>query len=156
LIPASPIRERLPFSYARTLKEGSAIRDELIFSGEKLVIAAIMFLFASILKHAANDIPRYIALISEKLKSPGERTIDPVLFGHDIFEIMVSVVAFFAFLLGLLYAQMGIFMIANIASHRMKRHPEYKEDIIDATSFRKRLAEIDRMNVKVGSDNNNT
>ena len=51
------------FSYARTLKDGSAVRDELVFAGERLVSGAILFLVASILKHASNDIPRFSELV---------------------------------------------------------------------------------------------
>ena len=45
------------FSYARTMKEGSAIRDEVIFAGERLVSGAALFLVASIVKYASNDVP---------------------------------------------------------------------------------------------------
>jgi hypothetical protein len=133
------------FSYARSLKEGSAIRDELIFAGEKLVIAAVVFLFASILKHASNDIPKYMNISIELLKTPKEQLLDMTLFGHHIIEIMISMIAFIVFLVGLLNAQIGIFIVTNIASHRMIRRPGHEDDVIDAASFRKRLAELDKM-----------
>src|SRR5688572_8349605 len=51
------------FSYARTLKEGTAVRDELVFAGERLLSGAVLFLVASILKHASNDVPRYADIL---------------------------------------------------------------------------------------------
>jgi hypothetical protein len=135
------------FSYGRTLKDGSAIRDEVIFAGEKLVVAAVVFLFASILKHASHDVPRYMDILFEILRSPKGRT-DFTFFGHNIVEIVLSIMAFLFFLLGLLYAQMGIFLVNNIAGHRMKRRPGYDDDVIPSKSFksfRHRMTELDEI-----------
>jgi hypothetical protein len=58
------------FSYARTI-DGEKVRDEIVYLGEQLLTAAISFLFASILKHAANDLPRYIGSYQEAGTPPG-------------------------------------------------------------------------------------
>ena len=49
------------FAYARTMKEESGLRGEVVFAGERLLLAAAMFLAASILNHSSRDLPHYVA-----------------------------------------------------------------------------------------------
>ena len=86
-----------------------------------------------------------MAIMFEKLRPPKEQIIDIGIFGHHLFEVILSISAFFVFLLGLIYAQMGIFIVSNIASHRMKRRPGYNDDVFPAASFGHRLAELDEI-----------
>ena len=112
------------FSYARTLKEDSAIRDELVFAGERQVLGAVMFLVASILKYASRDIPRYMTMLNQALPQPTVQQPD-VTFPAEIIHFAVVSAAFIFFLLGLLCAQMGITILAYIAGYRAKRRPHH-------------------------------
>ena len=58
------------FSYARTMKDASAVRDEVIFAGERMVSGAVLFLVASIVKYASNDVPRYVDALFRALPLP--------------------------------------------------------------------------------------
>jgi hypothetical protein len=115
------------FSYARTLKDGSAVRDEVVFSGERLVTGAVLFLVASILKHASTDIPRYANILFDLVQRPEGGRPDVTLFGQNLFGLMLAVPAFFFFLVGLIYAQMGMTILVGTASHRAKRRPGHDD-----------------------------
>src|ERR1700733_8854120 len=69
------------FSYARTLKDGSSVREELVFAGERLVSGAVLFLVASILKHASNDVPRYANVLFRAVPGPDRPPPDVTIFG---------------------------------------------------------------------------
>ena len=109
------------------------------------MVSAIVFLFASILKHASHDIPRYMDMTISVLNTPKEQIKAPTLFGHNIIELLISFMAFFIFLLGLIYAQNGIFILSNIANHSMKRRPGYLEDVFPAESLQHRIVELDEI-----------
>src|SRR5207237_6988814 len=96
------------FSYARTLKDGCAVRDELVFAGERLVHGAMLFLGASILRHASNDFPRYADCLFAMGRTEGKQPPDLTLSGQNLFGLMIAFVAFVIFLAGLVYAQMGM------------------------------------------------
>jgi hypothetical protein len=91
------------FSYARTLQDGSAVRDELVFAGERLVTGAVLFMLASILKHASMDIPRYANFLFDLFPRPQGGRPDVTLFGQNGFGLMLVVPAFILFLSGLIY-----------------------------------------------------
>jgi hypothetical protein len=57
----------LTFSYARTLKDGSYLKNELVFAGERLLNGGLAFLFAVIFRHATQDVPRYLTSLFEVL-----------------------------------------------------------------------------------------
>jgi Na+-transporting methylmalonyl-CoA/oxaloacetate decarboxylase gamma subunit len=140
------------FSYARTLKDGSAVRDELVFAGERLVSGAVMFLIASILKYASNDIPRYANTLLDALPRPdGGR---PDAFGQNALGLPMAVVAFFLFLLGLIYAQMGITILVASASHRAKRRPDHEEYFASGKTVQERVAGLDQADTEVAASDN--
>ncbi len=142
------------FSYARTLKDGSAVRDELIFAGERLVSGAVMFLVASILKYASNDIPRYVNTLLDALPRPEGGRPDATLFGQNGLGLIIAVVAFFLFLLGLIYAQMGITILVATASHRAKRRPDHEEYFASAKTVQERVAGLDQADTGVAASDN--
>lgn len=142
------------FSYARTLKDGSAVRDELVFAGERLVSGAVMFLVASILKYASDDIPRYANTLIDALPQPDRGSLDVTLFGQDILGLVMSVVAFFLVLLGLVYAQMGITILVATASHRAKRRPDHDEYFASGKTAQERVAGLDQAERGVAASDN--
>lgn len=133
------------FSYARTLKDGSAVRDELVFAGERLVSGAIMFLIASIMKYASNDIPRYVNTLLDALPRPDGGRPDATLYGF------FAVVAFSFFLLGLIYAQMGISILFATANHRAKRRPDHEEYFASGKTVQERVAGLDQVDTEVAA-----
>jgi hypothetical protein len=140
------------FSYARTLKDGSAVRDELVFAGERLVAGAVMFLVASILKYAANDIPRYADALFQAVPRPdGQAAPDLTLFGQNIFGLFLSLFAFLNFLFGLILAQMGMMILSNVAAHRAKRRSCHDDFFFGTKSLEQRTAELDEMDRGGGS-----
>jgi hypothetical protein len=142
------------FSYARTLKDGSAVREELIFAGERLVSGAVMFLFASILKYACNDIPRYANTLLDALPRPDGGRPDATLFGQNGLGLIIAIVAFFLFLLGLIYAQMGITILVATASHRAKRRPDHEEYFASDKTVQERVAGLDQADTGVAASDN--
>jgi len=142
------------FSYARTLKDGSAVRDELVFAGERLVSGAVMFLIASILKYASNDIPRYANTLLDALPRPDGGRPDATLFGQNGLGLIIAVVAFFLFLLGLIYAQMGITILVATASHRAKRRPGHEEYFASGKTVQERVAGLDQADTEVAASDN--
>jgi hypothetical protein len=142
------------FSYARTLKDGSAVRDELVFAGERLVSGAVMFLIASILKYASNDIPRYANTLLDALPRPDGGRPDATLFGQNGLGLIIAVVAFFLFLLGLIYAQMGITILVATASHRAKRRPDHEEYFASGKTVQERVAGLDQADTEVAASDN--
>jgi len=140
------------FSYARTLKDGSAVRDELVFAGERLVNGAVMFLIASILKYASNDIPRYANTLLDALPPDGKRP-DTTLFGDNVLGLIIAIVAFFLFLNGLIYAQMGIGILVATASHRAKRRPDHEEYFVSGKLFQERVAGLDHADTEAAASN---
>ena len=142
------------FSYARTLKDGSAVRDELVFAGERLVSGAVLFLVASILKHASNDIPRYANILFDLVRRPEGGRPDVTLFGQDLFGLMLAVTAFCCFLVGLIYAQMGMAILVGIASHRGKRRPGHEDYFASGKTVQERVAGLDQADrERTASDN---
>jgi hypothetical protein len=142
------------FSYARTLKDGSAVRDELVFAGERLVSGAVMFLIASILKYASNDIPRYANTLLDALSRPDGGRPDATLFGQNVLGLIIAVVAFSFFLLGLIYAQMGIIILVATASHRVKRRPDHEEYFASGKTVQERVAALDQADTKAAASDN--
>jgi len=132
------------FSYARTLKEGSAMRDEIVFGGERLVSSAGLFLFASILKHASNDIPRYLNLLRDALPQPEEPMVEVTFFGQHPLTIAIGGVAFMIFMLGLILAEMGIGVVVAVAGRRAKRRPGHDEFFGLLKSPDERFAELQK------------
>jgi Na+-transporting methylmalonyl-CoA/oxaloacetate decarboxylase gamma subunit len=141
---ASLAMAAVSFSYARTLKEGSAARDELVFAGERLVCGAILFLVASVLRYAANDVPRYADFLFRLAPRDGAPTPDVTIFGVNGFGLMIASVAFMFFLLGLIYAQMGMGILAATASHRAKRRPGSEDYFASGKAVQERLAALDQ------------
>ena len=139
------------FSYARTLKDGSAVRDELVFAGERLVSGAVMFLIASILKYASNDIPRYANALLDALPRPDGRRPDATLFGQNSLGLYIAVVAFVFFLFGLIYAQRGIIILVATASHRAKRRPGHEEYFVSGKTVQERVAGLDQADTEVAA-----
>jgi hypothetical protein len=142
------------FSYARTVKDGSAVRDELVFAGERLVSGAVMFLIASILKYASNDIPRYVNTLLDALPRPDGGRPDATLFGQNGLGLIIAVVAFFLFLLGLIYAQMGITILVATTSHRAKRRPDHEEYFASGKTVQERVAGLDEADTEVAASDN--
>jgi len=133
------------FSYARTLKEGSAVRDELVFAGERLVCGAILFLVASVLRYAANDVPRYADFLFRLVPRDAAPTPDVTIFGVNPFGLMIASVALMFFLLGLIYAQMGMgILAATAASHRAGRRPGSEDYFASGKAVKERLAARDQ------------
>jgi hypothetical protein len=132
------------FSYARTLKEGSAVRDELVFAGERLVSGAVLFLVATILKHASNDVPRYADVLFRAVPRADGPPPDVTIFGMNGFGLMIAVVALMFFLLGLIYAQMGMAILVSTAGHRMKRRPGHEEYFASGKAVQERVAGLDQ------------
>jgi hypothetical protein len=141
------------FSYSRTLKENSRIRDELIFAGERLVCGAVLCLVASILKYASNDLPRYTDALFRALVHWGAHPPDVTLFGYDPIAIIIAFAAFMIFLIALIYAQQGIVMLVSIAGHRAKRRPDYERFFIAPDVYERHLAELEERD-KAGSPTN--
>ena len=131
------------FSYAKTLDGGSAIYDELIFAGEKLVIGATLFLFASILKHASHDLPRHVDRLLAAVEPPNKAGSPFTLYGFNIFEVMFASIAFMTFLVGLFRAQTGIQILSACAIQRMKRRPGRDDSFVTAKSSARRVAELE-------------
>ena len=105
------------FSYGRTLKDGSSVRDELIFAGERLVSAAILFLVAAILNHAARDVPRYAESLLHAI--PHEEPIpDRTVFGQNVYGFIIGMGVFLFFLGGLINGQRGLMVLLAISAHR--------------------------------------
>jgi hypothetical protein len=129
------------FSYARTLMDGSAVRDEVIFVGERFVSGAAAFLFASILRHASHDVPRYMDSIANILASDERRSV--LVSGDYLLGGMFAVVAYGMFLLGLVHAQMGLMLLMTIVSHRSKRRPGHDKFFLPAASLERHVANLD-------------
>ena len=132
------------FSYARTLKDDSAVRDELVFAGERLVTGAVLFLVASILKYASNDIPRYLNILFDMVPRLEGGRPDVTLFGQNLFGLMLAVPAFSFFLGGLIYAQMGMAILVGTASHRAKRRPGHEDYFASSKTVQERVAGLDQ------------
>jgi hypothetical protein len=128
------------FSYSRTLKDGSSIGDEVVFAGERLLSGAILFLFASIFKYLANDLPRYIEALRSTFK-PDEPAIN--LFEGQVPSLILSLPAFAMFLVGLVYAQLGVQILLRVARHRIKRRPG-TNDFIEAAAYNQYLTELEK------------
>jgi hypothetical protein len=139
------------FSYARTLKDGSMLREELIFAGERMVGGAVLFLVASILKHASNDVPRYVNNLFNAL---GLQPPDVTFFGQDPIGFIIAFAAFMIFLVGLVYAQMGIVMMLGVAGYRAKRRPNQNEAFIAAKTYEQRLADAENKEKEASLSNN--
>jgi hypothetical protein len=131
------------FSYARTMKDGSAVRDEVIFAGERLVSGAALFLVASIVKYASNDVPRYVDTLFQTLSLP-KQPPDITLFGQDPICILIAFTAYIFFLVGLINAQMGIMLLLSIVGQRAKRRPGHDEFFPSNKSVEKRVADLDQ------------
>jgi hypothetical protein len=132
------------FSYARTLKDGSAFRDELVFAGERLVSGAVLFLVASIVKHASNDIPRYVNGLLHALPQPEKQPPDVTFFGQDPIGIPIAFTAFIFFLIGLIYVQMGIVILISIVAYRAKRRPGHDNFFVANKSYEQYLANLEK------------
>lgn len=130
------------FSYARTLKDGSAIRDEVVFAGERFIGAAMMFLAASILKYAASDIPRYGAFLFDALPNRNAAA-DPAPFLLGV-NIVISLAAFVVFLVGLLFAQMGFTIVVAVARERASRRPDHMDFFPAPKALTERLRGLTR------------
>jgi hypothetical protein len=131
------------FSYARTMKDGSAVRDEVIFAGERMVSGAVLFLVASIVKYASNDVPRYVDALFHALPLP-KPPPGITFFGQDPIGILIAFAAFIFFLVGLIYTQMGILLLLWIVGQRAKRRPGHDEFFPSNKSVEKRVAELDQ------------
>jgi hypothetical protein len=134
------------FSYARTLKEGSQVRDELVFAGERLVSGAVLFLVAAILRHAANDVPRYADVLFQAVpRAAGDPPPpDVTIFGLNGFSLMIGFVAFMFFLFGLIYTQMGTVILVSTASHRAKRRPGHEDYFDSGKAVEQRVSGLDQ------------
>jgi hypothetical protein len=125
------------------MKDGSAVRDEVIFAGERLVSGAALFLVASIVKYASNDVPRYVDALFQAIplsKQPPNITF----IGQDPIGILIAFTAFIFFLVGLIYAQNGIMLLLSIVGQRAKRRPGHDEFFSSNRSVEKRVADLDQ------------
>jgi hypothetical protein len=134
------------FSYARTLQEESQVRDELVFAGERLVGGAVSFLIASILRYAANDVPRYTDILFRAVPhAPSDPPpADVTLWGLNIFGLMFGFAAFMFFLYGLILAQMGTTILASTASHRAKRRDDPDNYFVSGKAVEQRVSGLDQ------------
>lgn len=130
------------FSYARTLKEGSAVRDELVFAGERLVSGAVLFVVASILQYASNDVPRYADALFKAVPQADEPHV--IIFDRNVFGLMFGVVALMYFLLGLICAQMGMVILISTARHHSKRRPDHNDYFVSGRVVEQRLLGLDQ------------
>jgi hypothetical protein len=142
------------FSYARTLKDGSSVRDELVFAGERLVSGAVLFLVASILKHASNDVPRYANVLFQAVSRADRPPPDVTIFGLNGFGLIIAVGAFTFFLFGLIYAQMGMVILVSTASFLSKRRPGYYHYFLSGKAVEQRISGLDQADRGAGEANN--
>jgi hypothetical protein len=142
------------FSYARTLKDGSSVRDELVFAGERLVSGAVLFLGASIFKHASNDVPRYADVLFRAVSRADRPPPDVTIFGLNGFGLILAVAAFMFFLFGLIYAQMGMVILVSTASYRSKRQPGYYRYFLSGKAVEQRISGLDQADRGAGEANN--
>jgi len=66
------------------------------------------------------------------------------LFGQNVFGLMISIVAFVFFLVGLVSAQMGMTKLIRIASYRATRRPGHDDYFVTAKRYERHLAELDK------------
>jgi hypothetical protein len=134
------------FSYARTMKEGLQVRDELVFAGERLVSGAVLFLVAAIFRHAANDVPRYADFLFRVVpRAEGDPPPpDVTIFGLNVFGLLIGVAALMFFLLGLIYAQMGLVILVATANDRAKRRPGNEDYFSSGTAVEQRVCSLDQ------------
>jgi hypothetical protein len=140
------------FSYARTLKEGSQVRDEIVFAGERLVSGAVLFLVASIFRYAANDVPRYVDYLFRAVpRAEGDPPPpDVTIFGHNGFGLMIGAIRFIFVLVGLIYTQMGVVILVNTASHRAKRRPGHEDYFASGKAVEQRVSGLDQADRPTG------
>jgi hypothetical protein len=136
------------FSYARTLKEGSGLRDELIFGGERLLSAAILFLLASLFKYASYDIPWYVDRLFQAFGLPDQPGLSTSFFGYNPLTVLLGFGALMFFFLALLYLQLGIVIVVSIAGHRAKKRPDHDKFFVASESYNKRLEELEKEDAK--------
>ncbi len=117
---ATLVMASVTFSYARTLKDGSCLEDELVFAGERLVSGGLAFLFAAIFRHATQDVPRYMNTLSEMLPRRPDQPPETTFFGQHPIAIVCGFTAFAIFVVGLVYTQRGISILAAVMSQRAK------------------------------------
>jgi hypothetical protein len=135
------------FSYARTLKDGSAHRAEVVFGGERLVCGAVLFLIASIMKYASNDIPRYVSVVQAWLQAwlqPGKQQPDVTFFGLEPIGFMIGFVAFVFFLIALVYVQMGIVIVISIMGYRAKHRADHDKFFFTAKAYEQHLSDLEK------------
>jgi hypothetical protein len=129
------------FTYGRTLPEASAVRDELVFAGERLMSGAVGFLIASILKYASNDVPRYVKMLAETLPArPDGQPASLQVVGPPFFGLMLGILAFIIFVVGLVYAFMGLTILMAVANRRMKRRPGHNEYFVEPMALERHVA----------------
>jgi hypothetical protein len=134
------------FSYARTLEEGSQVRDELVFAGEQLVRGAVLFLVATILRHAANDVPRYSDTLFQAVPRAEGAPPPPdvTIFGLNSFGVVIGFLAFIFFLSGLIYAQMGMSILSVTATYRARRRPGHEDYFAPGKAVEQRVSGLDQ------------
>jgi hypothetical protein len=130
------------FSYARVLPEEVGGRADLVFAGERLLSAAVAFLFASIVRHASNDIPRYLDTLDLMLRPHREEGIDLAL---TVCGIIFFVIAFGLFLYGLILAQMGIGIVMRVINYRASHRADRNDFFLSFKSTEQRAAEYANM-----------
>ena len=134
------------FSYARTLKDGSGLREELIFAGERLMSGALAFLFAAIFRHAMLDVPRYMNMLTEMMPRHHEQP-ETTFFGQHPIAIVCGFAAFVVFVVGLVFTHRGISLLAAVMGQRAKhrwKSDRFFESRVEMDARMTALAEADK------------
>ena len=67
---------------------------------------------------------------------------DVTIFGLDPIGLIIAFAAFIFFLIGLIYAQMGIVMLISIVGYRAKRRSGYDKFFVAGKSYEQYLADL--------------
>lgn len=102
----------LAFTYAGVLPEGRE-RVDVIYAGESLSQACLVFLVASLLKHGTIVLPTQLAALSSRAN---ERFLAEG--GSDLVVLILQIVLFGVFVSGLLLAQLGYKILSRVLVSR--------------------------------------
>jgi len=106
----------LAFTYAGVLPDDGRDRADVIYAGERLCQAALIFLSTSLLKYGTIVIPKQLAALAARTDSRFAQSGD-----LDLLVLLLQVVLFLIFVNGLLVAQLGYRILGRVVALRMSR-----------------------------------
>src|SRR5262249_672252 len=110
-----------------------------VFAGELLIRGAFYFLVASIAKYASNDVPRLIDEVGNFFSALGP----PPPLVQGVVRFVLSMLAFFVFLTGLVLTQKGLRTFVMITDFRTRR-ATWSEHCASTQTIADQIVQLDK------------